>query len=361
MSSKWAAKATASTYIYLKEPGPDTHDGRQPVSWNIIPDNWKQYRWDAIDVLYVDPFPVQPDSSFDIGTVDGGDLNIRFKWVVANARAKNSNIRIICMQTSDPKDGLDWTSLTKHDQVAKYASTMAEYMKRSQLTVLTADGGARVSGRIDGFDLDYEYGTPPSNTKDILVAIRSQFTAVDPNPPLYLSITPAWIVDNDPISTVPAGTLDFVNMQRYDGGSGTTGKEYLEAIPGLKPSQLIYGIDAERPWVSVPRYDATLPIGNGGTLDDVFQTADTESDGGYGGMFIWRLNSNNDYFENMIQVTIYNRMHGGQLQKTPDLDMVKLGWITLGGKKGKPGNTVPTPPWNTFDWKIQPSQHANGV
>lgn len=80
-----AADKTASTYLYLKEPGPDTNDGRQPVPWNKIPDNWKQYRWDAIDVLYLDPFPVQSDYTFGIGKVPGGDLTIRFLWVVANA------------------------------------------------------------------------------------------------------------------------------------------------------------------------------------------------------------------------------------------------------------------------------------
>ena len=131
-------------------------------------------------------------------------------------------------------------------------------------------------------------------------------------------------------------------MQRYDGGRYTTAEDYLAAIPGLKVQQLNYGVSGgDTEGLNAPQSD-----GGPATLDGVIAANKAGVNGSkYGGMWMWRLNSGNLIYENMLQVTFYKTVHDTKLPNTPQYAIVQQGWVTAGG-----GNNE-TAPWNTWHWQ----------
>jgi hypothetical protein len=89
-----------------------------------------------------------------------------------------------------------------------------------------------------------------------------------------------------------AGSLDFVNMQTYAGGSGLTPKNFLDM--GLKSTQLLYGI--------CPETNCPTP-----TFPQVKQAYITYK---LAGIHLWRLNSDNYQDEGKVQRQVYNFLHG---------------------------------------------------
>lgn len=111
-------------------------------------------------------------------------------------------------------------------------------------------------------------------------------------------------------------------MQRYSVGTDTTSADWLAAIPGLKPSQLTLGISGEGP----QSFNAGVN-GQPATLDSVVASYKAGVNGDqYGGMWMWRLNSDNDKYENRVQVILYNAAHGKTLPNSPDYATVKNWW-----------------------------------
>ena len=51
----------------------------------------------------------------------------------------------------------------------------------------------------------------------------------------------------------------------------------------------------------------------------------------------------------MVQLTLYNFMHGGILKGTPDLKLVVDGWPTGSREKAEDGSTV-IKPWDAPTW-----------
>ena len=83
-----------------------------------------------------------------------------------------------------------------------------------------------VSARLDGYDVDVEeeIRDQPSITKTI-AAVHEQLILIDKTVPITSFSTQGF--DNS-----PAQSLDFLNMQRYDGGAGRTPDKYLRATTG---------------------------------------------------------------------------------------------------------------------------------
>jgi hypothetical protein len=202
---------------------------------------------------------------------------------------------------------------------------------------------------VDGYDVGYEWVTSrqrgDGNLQDwaptILSQIRSKADALSKTPRFYVSITAATTICLENHEKL-AKDLDYVNMQNYDGGLGCTPDVYFKAIRNLKPSKLVWGITAELPW----KNDLV------GSIDDAIKKSKEKyhtavETGPLAGIMVWRLNSDNWVYENMLQVALYNKVHS---KKSPDGldDRVSNGWITGGQDKQDDGK--PTSPWTEDDW-----------
>lgn len=129
-----------------------------------------------------------------------------------------------------------------------------------------------------------------------------------------------------------AKSCDFVNMQRYSGGAGTKPEAYLAkgVIEGLGLAKLTYGIEIESPGNNAEE---------NGTIDRIAKAPWTAVKDAHGkekkvaGIWTWRLGSNWQ-FENLIQVWLYNLVHGTKLQvdgQVPTTEHMKAEWIKGGG------------------------------
>jgi hypothetical protein len=362
-------------HMYLWSQGPPE------TNWEQIPDEWKKYRFDAVDVLFITPLIVTPTGEFGIGTADGGkSLMERFKWVVGYAREKNPKIQIIAMQWyGSGLDDMGFAALlaqpAKKDAaaVAKYIKTytdsVAKFFEEWHHKTITTDSGKTVSARIDGYDIDYEESVVVPDVPTILSELRSKLNALTvkintenatrgvttPSQPFKISLSSA---TTEHLKTT-AKSLDRINMQNYDGGRNTPPEEYLSSITGLQPNQLVYGMTSEKTMVN--EYGASTEY----TLDTVLKTFKAgyidkkkanahNSHAGvpYAGLMIWRLNSDNRIYQNAVQVIVYNAVHNVQLPNTPSIDNVKAEWQT-GGRdgKGKPSENFKTWPWTVCPTK----------
>ena len=296
----------------------EDHDDKLSKPWDFISEKTKLLRFDTIDILIIAPFFVQKDHGYIFGCYGGtaanptGDLTTQFEYIVRTARLANPNVKIIAEQFwgSDA----DYTKLDSPDKIKKYTDSVAHFLDLWQhKTYKDPANGKTVSLRIDGYDVDYEWtagdGSNSGNQQpwapEVLSQIRTKVDALKGSPKFLVSVTPATTACLEGSDRNLSKVLDYVIMQNYDGGAGTTATDYLQAIPGIKPSQLLFGISAE---VVSKNLDSVK------SMDDVIKsfqaeyTGTTET-GSLGGLFIWRLNSDNWVFENMTVVALYSKIN----------------------------------------------------
>ena len=97
-------------HLYLWRNIPQVPELQKPRrlrqdEWDVIPPEWKHYRWDAMDVLFISPWIVTQSGEFALGNPYGSDgiTNVvhRYKWVVANTREKNPKLKIFAVHWYD--------------------------------------------------------------------------------------------------------------------------------------------------------------------------------------------------------------------------------------------------------------------
>jgi hypothetical protein len=312
-----------STHIMIHEEAP-----AEGVSWDVIPDKFKKLRFDTIDYLYISPFTVLPNSHTfgmsETGTPSqpAGKFTERLKWVIKEARTQKPDIKIIAMQMN--QKGNDFQVLTTDELRERYATSVAHLLHTFE----------KHSLRIDGYDVDYEWndsnvlgdGNLQSWSPDVLKRVRANLDKLGSTPKFQVSISAAstiGLANNTDLAEV----LDYVNMQNYDGGQGLGPKDWIDAI-GIPPSKLVWGLSAEGPSKNVHRVKS---------IDDALKMrahkwGSGSTAGPLAGVMVWRLNSDNWVFEDMVLLSLYNKVYS----KTPYgglEDVLKKGWAT-GGRSG---------------------------
>ena len=282
-----------------------------------------------------------------------GIFTQRFERVIREARTQNRNIKIIALQFYG---GGDFSVLDTAEKREKYTDSVKDFLVEWQHKTYHLKGGTIIPLRVDGYDVEYEWdfvdgqqvpGNQTEMATTILTQIRSKVDVLGKTPSFQVSITPASpenlnITPEDPkhLDKVPtlAEQLDYVNMQNCSGGKGLGPTAYKEAIPGLKSSQILYGIDVEVP---SERNEADVQ-----SLDSVLKKV--QDNGPLGGVMVWRLNSDNWVFQNMLHAALLNRIHGKQSPHELE-DRVKKGWKT-GGRNTLEKGGHPVSPWIEKDW-----------
>lgn len=253
-------------------------------NYNTIPDEWSQIDFSDVDVLNVGPAGVQADGTFGLyDSAKTGDLANRFKWIIQTARTQNPDIKIIVSQWWGNGAGI-WgsalNSLTSSAEVGKYTASVGAFLQ----SYLSTSGG------IDGYDIDYESNNVTGNTTAITQQIRAQLDSLSKateGRPFYQSVSPS--VTSNLAGSV--GSLDFVNMQTYAGGTGLTPQNFTGL--GYKAQQLLYGI--------CPETNCPTP-----TLDNVEQQYTKNN---LAGIHLWRLNSGNHVHEGQVQAQVFAFLH----------------------------------------------------
>lgn len=298
-------------------PGPVTAaafllSDQEEVGINVIPASWYKVRFDTTDILVIGPFVATPQylpnnadphrspnpnpamfggheaatpqartpppliGSTTLTTGRLGKRQVRFEWVVEQARIQNPNIKIIVSQFyCSYTEGWDYAGLNTDALRDNYTTSVIALLQE----YWNAKSRLGVSLRIDGYDVDYEYVWPQdtsnhsrgasSNMQPYAPAIWKQISDKAKNTtmaPVYITITPAC---NDPSTSPPynnfldgtgdhqddapvkdayhinppinlADVLSYIFIQGYDGGQGP--HIYVDAIPHIKASQLIFGV-----------------------------------------------------------------------------------------------------------------------
>lgn len=348
----------------LYEPGKPENG-----SWDDIPPDWSKYRFDTFDFLYISPFEISPtrasfvpgsdvyDPSRDGivfgctgGTVKNrtGIYTKRFEWIIKQARTQNDQVKIMVMQFYG---GPDFRVLNTEQLRKDYTDSVKDFLEEWQGKTYKPDSGKEIRLRVDGYDVDYEWtektvggtriredGNRQPWAPDILHMIRQKLDRLSMTPKFYVTITAADThnLGRSKHSKDLAHDLDFVNMQNYDGGRGFTPEKYLNDIPKLQPSQLVWGITVENTGLNELLH----------SLDDNIQkylngVGSTQ----FAGIMVWRLNSDNWVYENMVQLAVYNKVHSRVSAAGLD-DKVKQGWPLAG--RDKTGKKVP--PFSADDW-----------
>ncbi|KAG8526587.1 uncharacterized protein KY384_008788 [Bacidia gigantensis] len=317
---------------------------------SLIIDVWPCYMHDIVTLPgapagdYASFFINSNDYSFALSTVTNGDLTNRFKWVIQSARTQNPNIKIIALQfygePAAPPGQADFRIFNNNlNSIGTYADSVANSINTWYNATLPSipAGGDDVSARINGWDVDVEYGTMQPPLPKILVAVRTSLNNLSAKlgttpggggaPKFSVSITPAWTnYLNDPSV---AQSVDYIIMQNYDGGRFTLPLNYTQAIPRLTYSKLNWGFSSE-----TPNKNATFPfpLVKQLILDAAFE-ATSESRG----IWTWRINTPDTYpYENIFQVWLYNIAHKTNLPTTKTEDIVAKYWPTGGrGANGK--------------------------
>ena len=314
-NSPWPAKFVGSHILISEKPPP------QGESWDHIPADWKQIRFDAVDVLFISPFYIKP-ADFSMVTIAGGGKSLmeRFKWVVRAARSMNPNIKIVVMQFY--QDGHDFGLLgSDNDKIDKYADSAAGFIGDwYDKSLPSLDGNTQVSARINGWDVDVEGGTLIPSLPKIVSAVRANLDKLadklNAETKFSVSITPYTGTDLD---ASMAQSCDSVNMQNYSGGQGTPYTAFTTAIPGLKETQLAWGITSEEPQRNTAK-----------SFDAVKARAQDVINGKFGGIYTWRLNSDNFLYESVFQVWLYNFVHGASLPGAEPEEVVRRKWPSGG-------------------------------
>lgn len=188
-----------------------------------------------------------------------------------------------------------------------------------------------MSARIDGFDIDLEDGNLQPYLPEALAKLRSAFDSVGPSKKLYLSVTPAWTTCLDDSC---AASLDYLNMQNYDGGRDTGPEDYRRVIPSLQHAQVLWGLNSEDP-------------GEMNTCTSVEDAVSRCKDLGLAGVMTWRLNSTNWVYQQMLQIQLHAEVKN--IASPIELrDLVVKGWPTAG--KDAVGGKHPVSPWTEQEW-----------
>ncbi|KAF2111249.1 hypothetical protein BDV96DRAFT_603360 [Lophiotrema nucula] len=332
-------------HIGLYEPSPDNG-----VSWGAEtkpPARYDQIRFDAVDVLHVGSFITTKEGHLSIGGSEdqpgGKKFNYahRFEYIVKKARKMNPNIRIIAEQMFSGNEAYDNLGKDPHKittMVDIFTNSVRDFLLAWQAKPDVVFEGKLVSLRIDGYDVDYEGEVVKPFTHDLLTKLHEKLNT-DQKRPFSVGITPYKTDEDQFLNSSMAKSCDFVNMQRYDGGKYTMPKDYLEqgAIEGLDPAKLVYGIQIETPSLNAVAND---------TIEKIAEAPWTKIEGKrVAGIWTWRLGSTPWESENLIQVWLYNLVHGKKADgtsdlsfvplmhqgKVPDLNTVKQDWQKRGG------------------------------
>ena len=282
------------------------------VSWAVIPWEWHYIRFDAIDVLFIGPFYVNNvDHTFMMGVGNDQDKQHgtyfdRFIWLISQARSRNPNVKIIVVQDYQTTAG--GASFAKNvpdnsDSIDKYATSVAKFINSYyNYSIWSADGTRKVSARLDGYEVDVEdetNGTMVTHLPKILTKVREKLDGL--NLGLFtVSIDVAFL---DGLDARIASSCNYVNMQRYDGGANRTREDYKAKISGLSNAQFVWGLSTEMPWLN-----AGNDIGTN-SIEGVQSLVEKVNNGQEPGIWTWKVNSDNMFWANEMQVWLYNQVH----------------------------------------------------
>lgn len=321
-----------------------------------IPSEWYFTRFDAVDILYVGPLVCRKtDHLFSLQYVNKDnefiDYTPRFEWVIKRARSANPQIKIIASQwwgkdnvLADLKSSRDEVAISPETtaRIEKYTDSVRDFLASWQQKTYVHDGKT-ISLRVDGYDVDYEIGNRVDIITNVFEKIRAkvdQFTGAHQIPPYLLTLTPdrsIHVKEVDPF-------VNYINMQNYDGGRVLSASDYINIIqPSSPPSKLIWGLTAENTSLNYPNSNT------GGVLSLDEQLGEV-SRLNLGGLFVWRLTSDNWVYENAVQVYIWNKLHpeATKLFAPPGLDAnVHQGWE----RGGRDENGKLASPFTAEEWK----------
>ena len=329
-----------------------------------IPSDWYYTRFDAVDILYVGPVVCRhTDHIFSLQYVNDKnetvDYSNRFEWVVKRARYENPQIKIIASQwwgssnvLADLKSNPNETIISPEtaDRIEKYTDSVRDFLISWQRKTFS-HGGTDISLRVDGYDIDYEVGNIVDIVTKVYEKIRGkvdQFTGDNHIPAYLLSLTPAtskYVKDIAPF-------VNYINMQNYDGGIGVSAEDYINTIKPSPPSKLIWGLEAEETFKSYPKvWNENTNTSRAKATD--FYSIDEQlgefSRLHLGGLFVWRLNSDNWVYENALQLYVYNKLHPEAPKVGPaGLDVNVPKGFERGGRDE---NGKPVTPFTPEEWK----------
>lgn len=320
-----------------------------------IPSNWYYTRFDAVDILYIGPLVSRrTDHLFSLQYINDHnesiDYSTRFERVIKRARSQNPQIKIIASQwwgdknvLADLKSSREETTISPEttSRIEKYTDSVRDFLAAWQPKT-SVHKGKTISLRVDGCDVDYEVG----NREDIVPSVYEKLRAkVDKYAgdhriaPFLLTLTP----DRTFLVKEIAPFVNYINMQNYDGGRNDTADEYVARISSSSPStKLIWGTTAENTTLNMPNSSGDGVMSIDDQLAEVSRLH-------LGGLFIWRLSSDNWTFENAVQVYVWNKLHP-QATKTalPNLDAnVHKGWE----RGGRDANGKLTSPFTGEEWR----------
>lgn len=176
-------------------------DGAMPHDPSVIPPQWQFARFDTTDILFICSFfvlprqdPVTGSTVYKFGLQDGeadngwlGRYENRYKWVVAEARTQNPNIRIIAgmmMWTDSTVNPLhidDLGVLQTPESRTEFATSVKDLLLGTSKETYVNSAGVAVSARIDGFDIDLEGGNLEPYLPEFLAKQRSAFDSFGPS------------------------------------------------------------------------------------------------------------------------------------------------------------------------------------
>lgn len=256
----------AAAWMYLSDD----------LDYATIPQKWNRINFTTVDLLYIGPVGIQPNGLFGLYNGAHGPLAKRFHWTIQRARSQNPGVKIIASQFwgGTPQSwGDDLSALKGPASIERYASSVAAFMMQWE--------------GLDGYDIDYEDRNIRPDIGYILEQVHRKLDAVPGLRKYYVTISPSETTYLKP--AVPA--LNYVNMQNYAGGISLTPKDFLDL--GLKPEQLLYGYDAERPEDG----------------HSILEVEKDYTDGGLAGIHVWRLDSSDMDAEGERQRQIYQFLH----------------------------------------------------
>ncbi|KAM7186425.1 Glycoside hydrolase superfamily [Rhypophila sp. PSN 637] len=271
-----------------------------------IPDNWKHIRFDAVDVLAIHGFSTSEKGEFMLGD-HSNKLDKRLEWVLATAKAQNSNIKFFAQQNFTGSDILH----KGPDFYDRYADSVVPLLEKWGL---------------HGYDIDYEPGPKPEDLA-ILQNVVELFKKIHSRcaPKGYLvSITPAqydglFDPDTQRVEDLKnheiENYIDLVVLQTYDGGISWGRNLIHNWLKVFPPNKILISGNPEQsgfPW----KRDSIWSVQE--IIEAYMKAKDPknklqpdDSRGKFAGIHVWRLNSDVFWWENAAQVMFYNYLHRG--------------------------------------------------
>lgn len=321
-----------------------------------IPSDWYYTRFDCVDILYVGPLVCRKtDHLFSLQYVSNEnvsiDYSVRFEWVIKRARYENPQIKIIASQwwgsdnvLADLKSSRDEAAISPETagRIERYTDSVRDFLASWQQKTYF-HGGKTISLRVDGYDVDYETGNTVDIVTNVYEKIRTKvdkFTTDHQIPTYLLTLTPAESIHVKEI----APFVNLINMQTYDGGRAVSADDYVTIIQPSPPSKLTWGLEAEVTSLNYPKAQDGSPA-----VLSIDEQLGEVSRLHLGGLYVWRLTSDNWVYENAVQVYVYNKLHPEAKRfAPPGLDVsVHKGWER--GGRGADGKLVS--PFTPEEWK----------